>query len=171
VCYQPSKDYGPDYIDQIKACAGQFRLTVVEDTRWPGWWCKLAAFERGGNFLLADLDTIFVDTLPIPNRLTMLRDFYRPQRLQSGLMWVTADAAALAWRVFKHDPEGTMQRFRGDGEFLAWLFPHARTWQDDYPGKVVSYKVHCKGGPPDGAAVICYHGKPRPRDTGWSTTR
>lgn len=37
-------------------------------------------------------------------------------------------------------------------------------WQDMYPGQVLSYKVDCKNGIPEGARVVRFHGKPRPHE-------
>ncbi|NBB81547.1 MAG: hypothetical protein GVY36_19260 [Verrucomicrobia bacterium] len=157
--------YTREYVDRIEAQG----VEVIRDERWPGWWSKMAALEQGGPFILCDLDTIFVGQCPIPTELTMLRDFYRPQLAQSGLMYVTAYAADHAWREWIKSPESVMGRYRGDGEFLRDIWSGYRFWQDDYPGKVVSYKVHCQNETPKDAAVICYHGKPRPHETGWAT--
>jgi len=146
-------------------------FTAICDSRWKGYWCKMPLFELGVDFLYADLDTVIVGEIPQPTELTILRDFYRPDLGQSGFMYVTADAAREAWREWIKDPDKVMSRYRGDGEFLRDVWSGYRYWQDDYPGKVVSYKVHCQGsGPPKGASVICYHGHPRPKDTGWATS-
>lgn len=162
--WRPSPVYTWQYVERLG-------FTAVSDSRWPGWWCKMALFELGVDFLYADLDTVIVGEIPQPTELTILRDFYRPSLGQSGFMYVTADAAREAWRAWIKDPESIMARYRGDGEFLRDVWSGYRFWQDDYPGKIVSYKVHCKHGPPEGAAVICYHGKPRPHETGWSTSQ
>jgi len=159
--WQPSPVYSWEYVERLG-------FTAICDSRWPGWWTKMSLFELGVDFLYADLDTIIIGNIPQPTQLTMLRDFYRLKLAQSGFMFVTADAAEHAWREWIKQPEEWMRRYRGDGEFLREIWSGYRFWQDDYPGKVVSYKVHCKDGPPDDAAVICYHGKPRPHETGWS---
>ena len=128
----------------------------------------MAAFEHPGPFLLCDLDTIFVGDVPQPRELTLLRDFYRPQIAQTGLVYVTEDARRQAWEAWIENPDRIMSKYRGDGEFLRDLWTDYRFWQDDYPGKVVSFKVHCKFDTPKDASVICYHGKPRPHETGWA---
>ena len=160
--WRPSEVYTWQYVERLG-------FTAIADSRWPGWWCKMALFELGVDFLYADLDTVIISNIPQPSELTMLRDFYRPQLAQSGLMYVTKDAAEHAWREWIKDPEHVMKRWRGDGEFLRDIWSGYRYWQDDYPGRVVSYKVHCKGGVPEGASAICYHGQPRPHQTGWAT--
>jgi hypothetical protein len=45
----------------------------------------------------------------------------------------------------------------GDQE---WLTHHAKGVNEIPKGKVVSYKYHCRNGLPDGASVVCFHGKP-----------
>jgi hypothetical protein len=35
-------------------------------------------------------------------------------------------------------------------------------WQDRFPGQIVSYKVDCENGLPEGARIVRFHGKPRP---------
>lgn len=160
--WRPSETYTWEYVERLG-------FTAIADSRWPGWWCKMALFELGVPFLYADLDTLIVGEIPKPLGLTMHRGFYRNEIGQSGFMYVTANAAEHAWREWIRDPEGNMARFRGDGDFLRAVWGTTRFWQDDYPGKVVSFKVHCKGGVPEGAAVICYHGRPRPHETGWAT--
>lgn len=164
--YQPSEVYNQEYCDRLG-------FEVIEDYRWPSWWTKMAIFEEPQDFLYADLDTIIIGEIPQPTELTLLRDFYakpNQQIHQTGFMYVTKDAAEYAWRKWIRDPKGIMKRFRGDGDFLTSIWSGYRLWQDDYPGKVVSFKVHCADGPPDGAAAVCYHGRPRPHETGWATT-
>ncbi|MHC4270459.1 MAG: hypothetical protein ACYSTS_18650, partial [Planctomycetota bacterium] len=34
--------------------------------------------------------------------------------------------------------------------------------------KIVSFKHHCKNGAPKDAEIVCFHGKPRPKDVGWT---
>jgi hypothetical protein len=150
---------------------------------WPGWWSKLELFRAEhddlGPLLYLDLDTVIVGPLgPLVSALpadrpTLLSDFYRPERAQSGLMhWPVAsrEATREAWgsKAVLMPRAGEMQRsFRGDGEALdaVWRAGCAR-WQDVAPGAVVSYKVHVRqvrGEPiPLGAAVVCHHGHPRP---------
>lgn len=58
-----------------------------------------------------------------------------------------------------------------DGD-QAWIEDHLRdlftNLGDEFPGLIVSYKLHVQGkGVPPGAAVVAFHGTPRPRDIGW----
>jgi hypothetical protein len=136
---------------------------------WPGWWSKMEAYGPAvdGDILLIDLDTL-VRRMPVmPSSTTVLPDFYRPELMGSGFMYVTEGDRALVWEEFTRNPGAHMQRCRtrtcwGDQGFLMPLIGSAPRWGTN----VVSWKVHCKNGIPDWADVICFHGKPRPWDVG-----
>lgn len=154
---------------------------------WPGWWCKMAAYEDVSQpFLLMDLDTTIVgplDDIFARRELTVLSDFYWPSQIGSGLVLVTPEAAAVAWDAFtanpaKHMRECVTRERWGDQGFLeaVWGRDIAR-WQDALSGQVVSYKCHVRkaqgrresgdGNLPNGARIVCHHGKPRPWEVGW----
>lgn len=148
--------------------------------RWPGWWSKMEIFdpEIPGDVLYMDLDTTVVgeiDDLRETGRTTMLADFYYPERLASGFMYLTEADRAKVWSQWVESPGRHMARHRqgGDQSFIASVLTDALRWQDTHPGRVVSYKVHvCKrgtskraignGAVPAGADVVCFHGLPRP---------
>lgn len=64
----------------------------------------------------------------------------------------------------------------GDQNFITALLPEANTWQQMFPGQVVSYKKHVvkkqrkreyatgNGTLPQNTGIVCFHGKPRPWD-------
>jgi hypothetical protein len=154
---------------------------------WPGWWSKIELFRpnvfpRGERVLYLDLDTILIESLEPLCRLTKsivvgemvgLRDFYRPNEFASGLMAWKAGGLDEIYAEFAADPAAAMQlcertgdsRSWGDGAWIGGRCPKPpRFWQDEAPGKVVSYKVDCdrRKGPPKKASVVCFHGKPKP---------
>lgn len=146
--------------------------TVKPSGNWPKWWSKIAAFDPDlipGDLLYFDLDTVVLgdtDALASIGATTMLSDFYRPDLLASGLMYISQQDKAKAWGEWMRDPAGhmarcTTRRLWGDGGFLSIVLKPLR-WQQVMPGRVVSYKVNCNAGVPDGADAICFHGKPRP---------
>lgn len=144
---------------------------------WPGWWSKIEAFLLPPPVLYIDLDTIIVgDIADIAAQaevwqFTMLRDFNVEKGLGSGLMAWGVPMETL-YEKFVEDPAGWMQKCRaGDQQFIE-LNVNARgvvRWQDALPGQVVSYKTNrvAQQGVPAGARMVCFHGKPKPRDIGW----
>lgn len=186
--------YRPEHVQRLSAQAAAFapgepfvclsdvpvdgvaRVPLQHD--WRGWWSKIELFRPdvfpdGMRVLYADLDTTFLgllDTLLArPEAFVMLSDFYRPERLASGLMLWTAGQQSSLYRRFAADPEPIMAAcgVHGDQRFLEGeRLGDATRWQDILPGQVVSYKVHCKSGVPEGSRVVCFHGKPKPWDVG-----
>jgi hypothetical protein len=153
---------------------------------WPGWWSKMNLFDPAieGPILFMDLDTSIVGDMAAiagVDRLAIMRDVYRPAGLQSSLMFLPEDSRRKVWECWIDRPTQWMGIYHrgGDQAFLErfWLERAAR-WQDILPGQVVSYKAHVRkavrkdrefgdGNLPEGARVVCFHGKPRPWEIGW----
>lgn len=153
-----------------------------------GWWSKLELF-RPGQFgdekvLYFDIDTIVLDDFSFlfdhDGEFCMLRDFYHPHLCQSSVMIFRPEHAEKVWEKYRacRDRGEKFQRprFRGDGRrgdqtFIAAAVTDKCFFQDLWPGRVVSYKVHCCDrhkrfvGFPERATVVCFHGRPRPFDT------
>lgn len=177
-------DYDAEYVERLRSgvdshlsghafvclsdCAVSCEsLPLTSD--WPGWWAKMELFKLPGPVLYFDLDTVITGGLwaiaqQARGGVTMLSDFYRPERAQSGVMAWGGD---LSWvyRQFAASPDEYMAQYRGDGELLADWLPDAARWQDVLPKRIVSRKVPPTRNPME--AVICFHGQPRPRDVGW----
>lgn len=143
---------------------------------WPGWWSKIELFRPDlfcGPTLFFDLDTVLVgdlseiaETARLP--LVGLADFNRPERFASGVMAWCADLAQL-YHEFARDPQGYMRQC-GNGGDQAYIGGQIDTWQTFQglaPGQIVSYKKHCTTGVPDGARVVCAHGRPKPWHPEW----
>lgn len=145
--------------------------TVKPKHDWPGWWCKLSAFDPDlipDNLLFIDLDTVVLSLEGLDvGKSAMLTDFYYPSRPGSGLMYIERRHKSQVWQEWLRDPQGHMQRCQtkehwGDGGFLRDVFPHKR-FQDLIPNAICSYKADLKGKrPPGSAKIICFHGQPRP---------
>lgn len=153
---------------------------VALRNRWPGWWSKIELFRPGlfcGPTLYFDLDTIIVgslDEIALGHRFTVLRNFWskkysEPQRIGSGVMAWNVDLSEL-YRIFAADADNFIRRYKsrarwGDQGFIRdhCAVPMER-WQDKHPGKVVSFKLDVARarGVPVEAAVVAFHGKPRP---------
>jgi hypothetical protein len=136
---------------------------------WHGWWAKMELF-RGdllwlGDILFFDLDTVIVgDLIDIAavGNLTCLDDFYAPAKLGSGLMYLPQERRMEVWNAW--DMGKAQGRLRGDQDFLRKVWSDEQRWQRILPGQVVSYKVHVRKAKrvPEGARVVCFHGRPRP---------
>lgn len=158
------------------------RIALKHD--WPGWWAKMELYrpDIGGDLLYIDLDTTIVgplDEIAAAGQLTVLADFYRPELVQSSLMFLPEADRAEIWRAFSSDPArhmaecATRERW-GDQGFLNELWnAGAARWQDVLPGQVVSWKLHVRkavnparesgdGTVPQRARIVCFHGAPRP---------
>ena len=158
-------------------------LPLIYD--WPGWWSKMELFrpEISGDILFMDLDTSivgsFADIASI-NQLALMRDIYRPEGLQSSIMYIPEAAREEIWAEWIERPQHWMEIYQkgGDQAFLErfWL-DRASRWQDLLPGQIISWKSHVRpavygdesgnGSIPADARVVIFHGKPRPWDIGW----
>lgn len=143
----------------------------------PGWWSKLALhrpglFPDGDRVLFFDLDTVITGRLDeiavYDGPFAILRDFYRPDGLQSAVMAWTAGTTRRLWRNYERAgcPTDTPG---GDQTWIeaAWPFGSPVILQEAFPDLFVSFKQI--NGPPEKASVVVFHGKPRPHEvlTGW----
>lgn len=144
---------------------------------WPGWWSKIELFSPGtiiSPSLYLDLDTVITGSLDqfltISDGFSMLQNFWRPDRVGSGIMWFKSPdtVPTKVFTKFAKMPEcyiGHHERSRngvyvGDQAFI-WdvLGPDIAKLKDL---GIRSYKFHCTNGLPQGTSVVCFHGKPRP---------
>lgn len=145
---------------------------------WQGWWSKLELFapehDDLGDVLYFDLDTMIVNDLtdvvrpPVDREVpVLLSDFYRMDRINSGMMLLPVSSRRQAWAALRLG-DHPLTRWRGDGDWLDWLWrERCARWQDLIPRQVVSFKAHCRHGEvPSNARVVCFHGRPRP----WKAT-
>lgn len=178
-------EYGPHHVQWLArqvpglVCLSDVLVkgvpTVSLVKNFPGWWSKMELFSPilNDDLLHIDLDTVVLGDLAEFNvkRTTLLRDFYRPRLMGSGLMFIKNEDKPRIWQAFNSMPQVHMsvhKRFPliGDQGFLHGRLSAAR-WQDILPGKVASFKVHCQQSVPEGTKVVCFHGQPRP----WGVTR
>src|SRR5512139_2093538 len=178
VCVLKKSDtYDMDYVERLwdgVRKQGDYNFVIVRESPWPGWWAKMSLFnpELGGDFLYFDLDTVIVGPIDdlFTGKVTTLSDWNRLQDIASGVMYLPEADRREVWSEWIKNPEAHMEKRNGDGGFINRFYQHtALRYNDILPGKIVSYKIHCKQDAPQDASVICYHGNPRPRDTGWAT--
>lgn len=137
-----------------------------------GWWNKLylfkeGVFKKGERILYIDLDTLIVggldDICKYNGEFAILRDFYRPHGLGSGLMAWRGGFGKEIWGSF--EKAGYPDIPGGDQAWIERCLPKADLLQDLYPG-IYSFKAHCQPDPPKGAKIICFHGQPKPHNCG-----
>lgn len=159
---------------------------------WPGWWSKMELFRPDvfpdDPIFYLDLDTVIVRRLydihaglEHQTQSMMLRDFYKPERMASGVMFLTPPTRRAVWAAWD-SPADLMKRHQrgGDQEFLraSGALDGCEFFQDRWPGQFVSYKVHVReavkrgrdvgdGTIPPAASIICFHGQPRPFTVDW----
>jgi len=143
---------------------------------WPGWWSKmeLFSFAPKNRIVFFDLDTIIIKNIDalcqihMPDGFAMIHDVGRPASLASGIMSWDADL-----RFLYNCTKNITNFIRPDGrlymeqEFIEkWCNPMLipTTIQFQFKG-IVSYKYNCTPqNLPDEATIVCFHGKPRPRE-------
>lgn len=185
VVVRQGEKYGPDYPEMIKRqvhanTKESVAFTVLGDgtdadkllvRSWPGWWSKLELFAPWNAdlrpCLFLDLDTYIlgnIDDLVCfrPERLTMLRDFNKPERGQSAIMSIPQDVGHI-WRAIT---DRTMSEYPGGDQAFLGQFP-MDFFQDSFEG-IYSYKVDKLQDAPRGR-ICCFHGIPKPHQTeGWA---
>lgn len=133
-----------------------------------GWWNKLWLFSPDlfpacDRIVYFDLDTLVIggldDLVKYDGGFAILRDYYRPNGLQSSVMLWEAGTNTNIWLDWRGQ-----KLPGGDQEWIEWFVTDARCLQDIFPGMFASLKVDCKPYPPAGAKVIVFHGEPRPHN-------
>ena len=178
-------EYKPEHVTRLRAQVSDFipdaRFVCLSDVdvdceridlvhNWAGWWSKIELF-RPGLFdepvVYLDLDTDVVADFSEMERgpLTMCRHFFEPDLVGSGVMAWGEDLSYL-YETFKASPERHMDECRvkecwGDQGFIS---KHYRGKPDVFWSEVVSHKLECVNGVPDGAKIVAYHGRPKPWD-------
>lgn len=140
------------------------RIPLTENL--PGWWSKLELFKLTGKVFYLDLDTVVTgdirDMVEYPHRFTALRDFGAADQLGTGVMAWEGDYSFLL-----HEFKDMYWNSQGDGHWLMRKRNRGELsvdyFQDLFPGRITSYKLHKEPGD-----IVCYHGKPRPHETGWA---
>jgi len=148
------------------------------DAEHMGWWWKLCLFRPGlftpgDRIVYLDLDTVLVgqidDLCGLDCGFAILRDFYRPEGLGSGVMaweagnWTTEIYEQWEAQCFP-EPEGGDQAWIEECLTQRPIGGVVSLLQDELPGQVCSYKLDCNPLPPKTASIVCFHGHPRPHE-------
>ena len=179
-------EYGPKDVNRLRdgvaeylpgarfVCLVDMALLNVEYAYlhhdWPGWWAKIELFRPGlfsGRVLYIDLDTAVVgplhDIAAVDAPFVALADFNEPRRLQSSVLAWDAGVGEAIYRDFVPQADAIMATPSWSDQH--WMDAVLRgkyaRWQDVVPGQVVSWKRHCRDGVPNGARLVCFHGRPK----------
>jgi hypothetical protein len=140
--------------------------------------------------LYLDLDTLILDDIvelfEYGGPICMLKDFLydrlkKKRYLASGMMlWNPheyPEIPRMLWGEYERNKakyKAKRRKHRVSYSFFQMVLGQKQdVFQDLFPGRIVSYKEHCCNnwaekkfiGFPDGAKVVCFHGKPRPWQT------
>lgn len=141
-----------------------------------GWWNKLALFKEGlfpdgDRILYIDLDSVITsgldDIIKYDGEFAILRDFYRPEGMQSSVMaWKANGHSWIIWEAWVRN--GMPKDEYGDQRWIERMV-NPDYWQDLYPNCFVSYKIHAAFDIPKCAKIVVFHGEPRPHEVkdGW----
>jgi hypothetical protein len=142
------------------------------------WWNKLYLFSNDIDITIRekifyiDLDTLIVDNIDDllnvdSDKIVVLEDFLKGVAtsagdMGSGLMSWTHGQYSEVWEEFIKNPAVAIKKVEphGDQHWIDLCIKDRHYWQELFPNKVVSFKVHCLNGLPKNAAIVCYHGKP-----------
>jgi len=154
----------------IKGCRA---IRLVDNL--PGWWSKLELF-RPGLFpdgipvVYFDLDTLILGNI---DGLALLTEGFHALRpwnpvnrsmgyCGSGFMVWTGGQFEFIHNRFVRSMTPTFRG--GDQEYISRSLAAAgMNWRSlqDSVGGIYSYKRQCRSGPPPGARIVCFHGRPR----------
>ncbi|HEV2551794.1 MAG TPA: hypothetical protein VGU20_31075 [Stellaceae bacterium] len=114
---------------------------------WPDWWSKMEMCRPDirGDFLLSDLDNVFVGSLDDILSIGM----YTTQKGESNaLAYMTEEVRARIWEEWMKNPEGHMHFWHprntpvktqfGDGGFIKSLMSADSHWEDALPNQVIN---------------------------------
>ena len=144
------------------------------------WYSKIGLYNQDlylpdDQIFYFDLDTVITGNLDeifsYAGDFAILQDFYRPKGYGSGLMGWRPAAVNYMWTNYTHGNRCP----HGDQGWCEQQYPGADLWQELYPQKVISYKVHIvsKGrlrntkhtdnkGSLESSSIVCFHGRPDP---------
>lgn len=146
------------------------------------WYSKIGLYNqdlysKDDQIFYFDLDTVVTGNLDeifeYRGDFIILRDFYRIKGYGSGLMGWRPQAVNHMWLNYTHGYRAP----HGDQGWCEQQYPGADLWQDLYPEKIISYKVHIKNkgvvrnaaytkdkGSLESSSIVCFHGRPNPHE-------
>ena len=154
------------------------RIPMQHD--WPSWWSKVGLFKPGvieGETLYLDLDTVLTGPVDIKNisvDFAMLQSFWKEEAVGSGVMWFSGDNVPhKVYEKFAKQPQAYIAHhernadgvYVGDQAFVSDCLGQENIPRiNDYLPGIKSYKMHCLRRLPADAAIVAFHGRPRPTE-------
>jgi hypothetical protein len=149
-------------------------ITLPVSPLCEGWWHKIYLFswDHGiaARLLYMDIDMVVTgsleDFLRYDGDFATGSRFNRPAQINSTVMSIPPGYGRQVWNTFVGYRSMVMRSFGGDSRFLESIIgSRTRRSQEMFPGQLVSYKKHVRGGSlPEGARLVSFHGKPDPED-------
>ena len=173
VCLNVGTKYTHDYEMRLyealcRHTTTGFNFRIIRDEHFPGWWNKLLLFPPSVRTVFLDLDTVIVGNsdflFAYEGPFCILEDFYYAGAYGSAVMSIAPGFGEQIRTSFLADSARIMHQCWGDQDWIRQQVPKADLWQQLYPGKIVSYKVHCQEEMPTDAALVCFHGEPKQTD-------
>lgn len=129
-----------------------------------GWWNKIALFKPGlfsGRVLYLDLDVAVTGRLAPLLGGGIIADWHVGGYNSSVMCWEAGEHAA----IYERYTPAVAGRLHGDQDWITEL----GGWEVFTPGVCASYRAHATKGVPSGAALVCFHGEPKPHEitSGW----
>ena len=182
VCMKWGTKYEPEYVRNLHAMVhrsmrGNYRFTCLTDRpegldcdtialpgNLEGWWNKVYLFKPGlfeGPVLFLDLDVVVTGLLTPFFQGGIINDWNLPGYNSSVMSWTAGEHSDI-WEKFTED---VPKRLRGDQDWITEL----GRWETFPEGMCVSYRKHAVECVPQGAIVVCMHGRPKPDEIteGW----
>lgn len=158
-------------LTDMKVDEGFMTMPLIQN--WPRWWSKVEAFRIKSRVIYLDLDTsIFGSLVPLAEAIEdkgsfyMLSPFKESEDWASGIMAWNGDFSFVYDSMTRHlqreirwDQRYISQRLKEHGVEIGAV-------QDVMSG-IYSYRHHCQKRLPEGARIVCFHGKPKPPTVGW----
>jgi len=174
VCIRVGDKYGSGYVDRLyrgllRHTRRRFDFVCLQEEKFPGWWNKLSLFPPKERVVYLDLDLV------ITANIDFLFDYEGPfcvwkdpwaEQLNTSVMSIAPGYGERIRQLFLANPKAIMREFYGDQNFITAVVKKADFWPAD---KIKSYKADSLQAGPGEAAIVVFHGDPKPAtfNEGW----